>query len=166
MQLHYLARKKESTVPKPEVLEKIHTVSKEMTVFEKDYAAWVNDLYTKGIDVAEIKRQIKILAKFNRHYTDAGKQASRDGVCQPGKVVVSEEVESCKPKNAKYAWWSKDKRFTQLCALRASMRGRTHFSPNTESDTLSYHGLAGIDIQSQLEWIKEVAEEFTSKGGN
>ena len=166
MQLHYLARKKDGIVPKPEILESIHIISKEMSDFEKEYAEWVNTLYADGIDVDEIKRQIKILAKYNHDLTKLVRQSAREGVSVSSRMVVKEEVESCKPKNSKYRWWNKDKRFTHLCTLRAAMRGRTHFSPNTEQDTLDYYGLAGKDIQSQLEWVREVAEEFTGKGEN
>jgi hypothetical protein len=159
MQLHYLARKKDGKMPKSEILEKIHNVSKKTTMFEKEYARWVTSLYDKEINVEEIKRQIKLLSKYLTLLNVACKNA-KDG--EIPSVVMEEDIESCKPPKQHRVgkWWNKDKRITQLCALRAAMRGRLHFSPNTKKSTINYYGLASNGIQSQLEWVKDLANEF------
>ena len=148
--LHARARKADG-VPEPEILSQINECWEQMTEFERDYVTWVNSLYARGIDISSIKTQIKILA---RHLA--------------GESVPEQELESCKP--SKRRWWNKEKRYTQLCALRAAMRGRLHFSPHSNLEQLwgCYQigsrdadlNYAPIDLEAQKVWIEETATEF------
>jgi len=147
---HARARKAEG-VPDPEVLKAINASWEQMSEFEQDYVTWINSLYARQIDIGNIKIQIKILA---RHLA--------------GQAVSEEELESCNP--SKRRWWNKDKRYTQLCALRAAMRGKLHFSPHSNLEQLWGCYQIGsrdadlnytlIDLKVQKAWVEEVAAEF------
>jgi len=154
----YEARKCKDIIPSPEILENINLAAKKMTDFEKEYAHWVNALFKDGLRVHEITKQIKILAK----YLTELKQHGPDDCIEPWKCknVSDEELESCKPLSG-HRWWDKTKRFTQLCALRAAIRGRLHFSPNSNHDTLTgYYGIAAPTLLAQKYWVDEFAHEF------
>lgn len=149
--LHAKARKAEG-MPSPDLLRDINECWEEMTTFEQEYANWVNSLYANNIQWGRVIEQIKILARYLKD-TDS---------------VSEEELEKCKPQGKR--WWSKDKRFTRLCALRAARRGRLHFSPTSHADQLwgrfqipkGYPSVApeAIDLAVQKEWVEPLAEEF------
>lgn len=157
--LHARARKADG-VPEPETLNQINECWEQMTEFEREYVTWINSLYAKKISISEIKRQIKILAHCLKKE------------CVELTEQESEDLQSCKPKKINHRWWSKEKRYTQLCALRAAMRGRLHFSPHSNLDQLwgCYQigsrdadlNYAPIDLGVQKAWIEEVAAEFMS----
>jgi hypothetical protein len=148
--LHARARKAEG-VPDPETLGQINDIWEQMSEFEQDYVTWINSLYARKINIMDIKNQIKILARY-----------------LADKPVSDEELEQCKP--SKQRWWNKEKRYTQLCALRAAMRGRLHFSPNSNLENLwgCYHiggcdadsNYVPIDLAVQKTWVEEVAADF------
>ena len=78
----YEARKCKNDVPSPEVLENINIAAKQMAEFERDYANWVISLYKGNINVQEIKRQIKVLAKH---------LAEKEVKVEEGEVVKVDE---------------------------------------------------------------------------
>ena len=157
--LHSIGRKTDNLIPDPEIMESINACWERLTDFEKEYANWVNQLYANKINTDEIKRQIKILAKF----------LGNDGVLGD---LPKEDLDSCKPGKA-HRWWNKEKRYTQLCALRAAMRGRLHFSPSSNLPQLygclripCYTGPESykkIDLAVQREWIEDLSKEFFRK---
>lgn len=151
-QFHAVARKSEG-VPDPDVLRNINECWNAMTEFEQEYANWINSLYANNIQWHLIVEQIKILARY----------------LKDADSVTEKELEKCKPQGKR--WWSKEKRFTRLCALRAARRGKLHFSSTSHTDQLwgRYQIPKGyphteipetIDLAVQREWVEPLAEEF------
>lgn len=70
-------------------------------------------------------------------------------------------------------------RFTKLCALQAALRGKLHFSSNTNIAEARFHRklpvknrgydresnlwLGTIDLEVQKNWVSDLAEEFCQK---
>lgn len=72
-------------------------------------------------------------------------------------------------------WPFKNKlRYTRLCALRASLRGRLHFAPGTRPDAVHFYKLPCMDrsepsgnwkytkvtLEAQAEWVEPLLAEF------
>ena len=153
----YEARKCKNDVPSPEVLENINIAAKQMTEFERDYANWVISLYKGNINVQEIKRQIKVLAK---HLAEKEVKVGEGEVVKVDEEKLK-ELESCKPKNLRMKYWDKTKRFTQLCALRAAMHGRLHFSASSDLTMLrGYYGIDALTLSAQKDWVEGIICEF------
>jgi hypothetical protein len=132
------------------LVKEIQDPALKLTEFEQEYSDWVLDLYREKIRIDEIKAEIKKYAKELK------------------------EAKSGEPIS-----WGMSERYTKLCALRAAMRGKMHFSVNTRIDRAryelgldikdfkynaaanSYEGILDLDVQK--EWVDEIAEEFVEE---
>jgi len=126
------------------------------------------------LNVKKIKTEIRLLSRALRENSAAFKRAQRERR-EPWGLAPSEELLKelevvFQPKyrlsafrsshNGYWLWGGVSLYFTRLCALRASMRGRSHFSPNTKTETLEDLGLESISLEDQLEWAECIAEPF------
>jgi hypothetical protein len=124
-------------------------------------------------DVQKIKTEIKLMARALREHNLAFKQAQREkrnpfGL--PPSDELTKQLEAAfvphdlrlfrSNYSGAYLWGAVSLYFTRLCALRASMRGRLHFSPNTRPATLEDLGLEGVDLDSQREWAECIADRY------
>lgn len=182
----------------------IKPIFSRLTEFESSYADWLfNEVFDyrpatdsyHGIDVEEIKDEIKALAFLLEKEKVLGKYKSKEraaGNPIPPKFEIPEKYTSWpeefdvyykKYRKTTEAVWALNrayintaKRYTQLCALRAAMRGKMHFSPNSDltylHDELGMYGddwnycpssnkwCGTLDLEVQREWVEELVWEF------
>lgn len=131
------------------LLQEIQEPGHALTGFEKEYAVWTQSLW-ENLNIDAIKTEIKRLSKVLRQ----GKEQGYRPDPYDSDVV----------------------RVTKLCALRAAMRGKLHFSPTTNinhaiwckripvsdkkynATTTCWEGV--VDFKAQMEWVGKVAKEF------
>lgn len=129
------------------------------------------------LNVKKIKTEIRLLARALREHNAAFKQAQREkrdpyGL-EPSEDLLKELEEVFQPEyrlrqfRSRYGnywmWGAVAIYFTRLCALRASMRGKRHFSPNTRPETMEDLGLESTSLEDQREWAECIAEPFELK---
>lgn len=145
------ARKKNDSEKIAEFVKALQEPASKLTEFEQDYAEWVLDLYEDNIHIDEIKKEIKKLSAELK----ADKVAKRASV------------------------WDVPRTYTRLCALRAAMRGRLHFSPNTSLNKAYYElclplknvawlsinpfEKAILDLEVQKEWVTDIVDKFVEE---
>ena len=84
-----------------------------LTEYEREYAEWALDLYSR-ISIPLLKKHIKEVAKLDRKYKEVQKDFHRKKASWSDISAVSKEIR-------KYPADT-----TQMCSLRAAMRGRLH----------------------------------------
>jgi len=84
-----------------------------LTEYERDYAEWALDLYSR-VSIPLLKKHIKEVAKLDRKYKETLKELHRKKITWSDLSKVSREFRNY-PANT-----------TQMCSLRAAMRGRLH----------------------------------------
>jgi hypothetical protein len=122
-------------------------------------------------DVPKIKSEIRILAYAIREHKENSKEAQRQQKptwgLQPSTETAA-ELESTfdavllsifRPRDL-WLYWRLEPYFTRLCALRASMRHRLHFSPRTKGSTAQYYGIKFPVTLGQEEWAFEIADRY------
>ena len=131
------------------LLQEIQEPGRALSGFEKEYATWTQSLWDR-VNVDAVKTEIKRLAAKLRQEKDEKVQL----MPYDSDIV----------------------RVTKLCALRAAMRGKLHFSPRTDinkaiwclripvsdkkynATTTRWEGV--VDLKAQMEWVEKIAEEF------
>lgn len=95
-----------------ELAKELQQPAQSLTEYEREYTEWVLGLYSR-ISIPLLKDAIKKMAKFDRRYKEAQKDLHRE------KITWSElnKVWQERPFGVTT---------TQLCSLRAAMRGRLH----------------------------------------
>lgn len=124
-------------------------------------------------DIPKIKNEIRLLSRALRENNAIFKQAQRekreswglapsDGLQKDLETVFSarELRQFRSPHSGYWLWGAVSIYFTRLVTLRASMRGKLHFSPNTKTETLENLGLESISLEDQREWAECIADRF------
>lgn len=116
------------------------------------------------LNVAQIKMDINLLAGY-----------IRSGVVEkPPEHIKKKYLSSYFGGGECWLFGAMARDYTKLCALRATMRGRVHFSPNT--DVIAARTLLGIkvkaklvdgvwqtepiDLETQTEWVADLADQY------
>jgi hypothetical protein len=125
-------------------------------------------------DIPKIKANINLLARALRENKTAFKQAQRERrepwLQAPAKELADQLEAAFLPRDLRqfrsnysgaYLWGAVSIYFTRLCCLRASMRGRLHFSPNTRPATVEDLGIEWpLTLEDQQEWAECIAYRF------
>jgi hypothetical protein len=152
----------EQTERLPELIKAVQEPARKLTRYEKEYSRWVLPLYTdpkEKINIYKLTCEIRALAMWLKEGTPITARTTDlpEQFHLPGGDYWSSKK-----------YWGHDdyvQRYTRLCALRASMRGRMHFSPNTRMERLTEFydiDVSGdcMDLEAQREWVSDIAWEF------
>lgn len=126
----------------------------------------------KRLDVTKIKYRINLMAAALREHRQAFKQAQREKResfnIAPDVKPGNEEFWKCyQRKVGKLTFWrwsqlAQD--YTNLCALRAHMRGKLHFCPRTKEETAEEFMIGWpITLETQAEWVEDLAKHYELK---
>lgn len=170
--------------------EETRKVYSKLTDYETRYADWLcNDIFEyrpttdtyHGVDVGAMKFEIKALAYLLQKENILYKYMQRNKVWDRKKAEEALAIVWPEEYQELYSKWRKSytntyKRYTQLCALRAAMRGKLHFSPTSKLENLrDIFGIHGEDwqkcpttgklcgtltLEDQREWAEDIAYEF------
>jgi len=160
----------EKTELLPQLIRAVQDPASKLTAYELEYANWVLPLYTDPkakIDLYGLSCEIRALA---------AKLADKE----PGLGRAPGEMPQDLPEKYqggftkgnywyKKRGWNRDEyvySYTKLCALRAALRGKIHFSPNTRTKTLEgFYDFdlsgEGFSLEAQREWVDTIAGEHS-----
>jgi len=166
-----------------ELTETTRKVYSKLTDYETQYADWVcNEIFEyrpisnsyHGVNVKEITDEIKALADYISKEKIVHKYMQRKETYNCLAAAKELGIQDFEKYYRKYS--NVNKRFTQLCALRAAMRGKLHFSQSSNlqylRDNLGIYGkdwdqcpasgkwCGTITLEDQREWVDEIAHEF------
>ena len=117
----------------------------------------------KRIDVPRLREEIKSLAhkisflKGRVRDPDLNMALSYKWNKLPPDEKANINKKCLEHESACFKLWQIKRRFTKLVTLRSLMRGRIHFSPNTNLDKL---GLSSLDLDDLWDWVEDEKEEF------
>lgn len=143
-----------------------------LTPFPTDVSE--EDETVERLDVKKIKHEINTMAAAIREYKLGFKQAQRnkedifEANISPSEATVARAGEwfqkrylNARGKQVQWRWWQVEHDYTRLCALRAHMRGKLHFHPNTKQATADDLGIScPVTLEAQAEWVEDVAEDY------
>lgn len=93
-----------------------------------------------------------IVAEFEAQFLDAPGRRGESGLRQ------------FRAPRGYWMWGAVSIYFTRLCCLRASMRGRLHFSPNTRPATVENLAIEWpITLEDQREWAECIGHRYELK---
>ncbi len=118
-----------------DLIARIQEPAQKLTEFEKEYAEWALDLYHSetGLNIKQLKTDIKEVAKLDREYKDTLKNVHR-------KKLPWEDLYKVSAKTRKFPLVT-----SQMCALRAAMRGRLHMHKT---------------LTEQRDWVEDFVETY------
>lgn len=131
-------------------------------------------------DIPKLKTEINLFARALHEQNIAFKQAQREHLPPWGQAPsdeIADKFEALFPdtpgrrgengirqfrSNSGYwLWGAVSIYFTRLCALRASMRERLHFSERTKEATTDYLGIDyPITLEAQRQWAEVIAHRY------
>lgn len=117
------------------LIEAVQDPATRLSEYERDYAEWVLDLYhpETGLNIKQLKDHIKEVAKLDREYKDTMKNFHR-------KKASWEDLSKVNRKFREYPLMT-----SQMCAIRAAMRGRLHMHKS---------------LEEQRGWIENFVEDY------
>jgi hypothetical protein len=101
-----------------ELASELQEPAQKLTDFERDYAEWALGLYSR-VSIPLLKTHIKEVAKLDRKYKETLKDFHRKKLTWSDLSKVSKEAREYPAVTS------------QMCALRAAMRGRLHHRNTT-----------------------------------
>jgi hypothetical protein len=116
-----------------ELAKQLQSPASLLTEFERDYADWALGLYDR-LSVKLLKQHIKDVAKLDRKSKETMKDFHR-------KKATWDDLSNIYKETRKYPAAT-----SQMCALRAAMRGRLHFKTMT--------------LNEQQEWVEQIVHHF------